>query len=162
VHAFATQTSPPVHSAFAVQGQGPFVPPHAWQWFVTQAEPLAQSAVVLQPFGVHDPPTQTPPLVQSEVVVQVHAGFEPPQATQVLPTQVWPEVQSLGRVHWTVLPGGVPGATQRPDLQTVPCAQSPSDWHVWVHPFVVHSCPVAHPFVLLQGVDVGGATVLHP
>jgi hypothetical protein len=31
VHAFATHTFPPVQSAFAVHGQGPFVPPHAWQ-----------------------------------------------------------------------------------------------------------------------------------
>jgi hypothetical protein len=79
---------------------------------------------VLQPFGVHAPATHTPPVVQSAVVVQVHAGFDPPHATQELPTHVWPELQSLGCVHCTGLPGVVPGATQRPDLQTVPCAQS--------------------------------------
>ena len=99
VHAFAMQTLPPVQSEVAVQGHGPFVPPHAWQRFATQADPLEQSAVVLQPFGVQAPETQTPPVVQSAVVVQVHAGFDPPQAVQVLAMQVCPEPQSLGCEH---------------------------------------------------------------
>jgi len=162
VQALATQTSPPVQSLLAAQGHGPFVPPHAWQWFVTQAEPLEQSDVVLQPFGVQAPETHTPPVVQSVVVVQVHAGFEPPHAVQVLATHVWPEPQSLGCVHWTVPPGVVPGATHDPEVQTVPCGQSLLDWHVCVHPLVVHSCPVGHPFELVHGGDVGGEIVLQP
>jgi hypothetical protein len=56
----------------------------------------------------------------------------------------------------------VPGATQSPEVQTVPCGQSASAAHVWVHPLEVHSSPVEHPFVLVHVGDVGGDTVLQP
>jgi hypothetical protein len=162
VHALATHTSPPVQSLVAVQGHGPFVPPHAWQWLATHAEPLEQSLVVLQPFGVQAPDTQTPPVVQSDVVVQLHAGLEPPHATHWLDTHVWPDAQSVGSVHSTVVPGVVPGATHSPDVQTVPWGQSLLAEHVCVHPWVVHSLPVGHPLVLVHGVGVGGVTALQP
>ncbi len=165
VQAFATHTSPPVQSALAEHGQGPFVPPHAWHLFATHAEPLVQSAVVLHPLTLHVPETQTPPVVQSAVVVQVQGGFEPPppHATHAFVTHVWPGLQSVGTVHCTCPPSGVvPGAMQRPDVQTVPRGQSSVDAHIAVHPRVVHSWPVGHPLSLVHACDVGGATVLQP
>ena len=113
-------------------------------------------------FGVQAPETQTPPVVQSAVVVQLHAGFEPPHATHWLDTHVWPDAQSVGSVHSTVVPGVVPGATHSPDVQTVPCGQSLLAEQVCVHPWVVHSLPVGHPLVLVHGVSVGGVTALQP
>jgi hypothetical protein len=47
VHAPAVQMSPFEQSVFAVQGQGPFVPPHASQVLETQTPASPQSLVVV-------------------------------------------------------------------------------------------------------------------
>ena len=80
VQAPPTHTCPFEHWSFVVHGQGPWSPPHAWQWFVTQTLPLAQSFVVVHSSGVpasvvvggtHSPVLQTVPLAQSLVCWQV-------------------------------------------------------------------------------------------
>jgi hypothetical protein len=74
VHVPPTHCWPFEQFAFDVQGQGPFVPPHAWQWFWMQTWPLAQSALPVHCSGappsvlvgaMHMPDLQTVPFGQS-------------------------------------------------------------------------------------------------
>jgi hypothetical protein len=135
VHEPATHTLPPVQSLFDAHGHGPFVPPHAWQWFATHALPLPQSAVVLQPFAVHVPEMHLLPLTQSPSLLHVHAAPpSTPHATQWLPVHVLPTPQSAFVEHSFGAPASRPGATQRFDWHTVPCGQSTSVEHFATHP----------------------------
>ena len=75
VHEPPEHTSPFEQSVFAVQGQGPSVPPHAWQVLSTQTAVPVQSAFVVHwmappasvPGALHDPPLHVVPRGQSVV-----------------------------------------------------------------------------------------------
>ena len=115
VHAPPMHCAPPEQSLDELQGQGPFDPPHAWQWLATHALPLAQSAVLLQPFVVHAPPTHlSPGVVQSLCVPHGHGGFDPPHAWQWSVLHVLPGPQSDGVVHSFGVPASAPGGAHAP------------------------------------------------
>ena len=152
VHAPPTHCAPPEQSLCELHGHGPFEPPHAWQWLATHALPLAQSAVVLQPFVVHVPPTHlSPGVVQSVCAVHGHAALLPPHAWQLPLLHVLPGPQSPDVVHSLGAPASAPGGAQVPEWQTVPRGQSLVAWQVCSQPALVHTWPGAQLLVPVQG-----------
>jgi len=164
VHAPATHDSPLAQSLVELHGHGPLLPPHAWQWFATHALPLPQSAFELQPFGVHAPATQTSPaFLQSLCCAHGHAGWPlPPHAWQPLFTHALPAPQSAFVEHSFGVPASCPGGAQSPAWQTVPRAQSESDWHVCSHPELVHTDPVGQLELPVHGCGFPGLTGEQP
>jgi hypothetical protein len=108
-HRFCWQTSPLAQSVDAEQGQGPFVPPHAWHLPDTHALPAPQSARVVHSFdaggspvgAAHNPFRQTSPFWQSvsaeQVVVQPWSVQTEPGAQLVLPVQGFFPGEATGR-----------------------------------------------------------------
>jgi hypothetical protein len=74
-------------------------------------------------------------------------------------------VSPAGQSAFVVQPTGgggfVPGAMQRPPLQTVPCGQSPFEVHDCSQPSVVHTDPVGQSSDPVQLLFPGAPTPLH-
>jgi len=115
VHAPAMHVWPVWQSVLVVQGQGPLLPPQAWQWFWMQTSPPGQSLLAVHSTGEpasvwvggrQKPPVQTVPFAQSLLDLQV--------CSQPLLVQTWPAGQLVLPVHG--LAGG--GVTEPQPLAT--------------------------------------------
>jgi hypothetical protein len=88
VHDPDTQAWPVEQSFVVAQGQGPAVPPHAWQTLLMHALPSPQSAFVSHSFfvGVVDPGAPQKPALQTSPFG--HALSSPQVATQPADVQI--------------------------------------------------------------------------
>lgn len=157
-------TLPPLQSVCDVHGQGPLVPPQAWQWFAAQVCPVAQSAVFVHSgIGVQAPAVHCWPLTHWLDVVHGQAPASPPHAVQLPDVHVVPAAQSFAPVQCTAVPPSVlVGGTQMFALQTVPRAHVELDVQVATHPSSVQTCPVLQLVSPVQLVVPGGVIVVQP